>query len=177
MSSIEKIGQFPPWDISVNKNFRTIFGNYLEYFKRGRICESQGYGIGAVSYYRRIIEEIIDEILNVIYNLMNPDDQEQYKEGYENIQNSKNTEEKIKLAKEILPSWLKQQYNPLKTIYGVLSEGIHNKTEQECLEDAFLIRKSLTFLLEEISRQKKHQKDFNESMKQILEKKKKSMKK
>jgi hypothetical protein len=54
---VQKVGQFPPWSIRVDRNAEQILGQHVEIYKRGLTCESQGYGIGAFSYYRRIVEQ------------------------------------------------------------------------------------------------------------------------
>ena len=45
---------------------------------KGLVSESQGYGIGAFAYYRRIVEEIIDEMLKQIGDLISGVDKERY---------------------------------------------------------------------------------------------------
>jgi len=46
---VMKVGQEPPWDISLDRILEKILGDQAEYYKKGLICESQGYGIGAFS--------------------------------------------------------------------------------------------------------------------------------
>ena len=61
--------------------------------------------------------------------------------------------------------------NPLKELYGVLSQGIHNETDEECIEKAETIRRILVFLVNQVIRTKKDKKSFTEGMKKILVKK------
>ncbi len=155
---------------------RRIFGKYSDYYKKGKTCESQSYGIGAFAYYRRIVEEIIETLLQLIPDLMNGEELENYKEALEHVKKAKNTQDKIALVKDLLPQILMpEQYNPLKTIHENLSEGIHGKTDEECLNNAQLIRKSLIFTVNTILNQRKDQQKYSESMKKILNKKKKSL--
>ena len=63
---IEKVGQFPPWSIKIEKNLKQLLKEYSEYYKKGKTCESQSYGIGAFAYYRRIVEGVIGELLESI---------------------------------------------------------------------------------------------------------------
>lgn len=60
-----------------------MLGEREETFKKGLTCESQGYGIGAYAYYRRIVEEVIDELLDGIADLMSGEDKEKYMEALE----------------------------------------------------------------------------------------------
>jgi len=63
LNYIYKYGQFPEWEIKMDKNLEKTLGKHSATFRKGLVCESQGYGIGAFAYYRRITEEIIDELL------------------------------------------------------------------------------------------------------------------
>ena len=57
--SIQKTGQYPPWLIEPTESLRAALGERLDVYKKGLINESQGYGIGAFAYYRRIVEDLI----------------------------------------------------------------------------------------------------------------------
>ena len=67
---IMKVGQWPSWDISYDQNLEKMLGTHIDYYKKGLICESQSYGIGAFAYYRRITEEIIDKLLDEVKDLI-----------------------------------------------------------------------------------------------------------
>ena len=169
---ILKVGQYPPWDISVEKKYKKYLGKYEKYYINGKICESQGYGIGANAYYRRVIEGIIDDLLDMILQLMNKDEKQEYKIALIETKNSKNAQEKIALVKDLLPkSLLPEQFNPLKTLHGVLSEGIHEKDDEECLKDAEIIREIITYLIKQINKDVIDQKEYTENMKKLLDKK------
>jgi hypothetical protein len=75
---IRKIGQVPPWSKSLDKNLAKLLASHQDYYRKGLACESHGYGIGASTYYRRIVEEIIDELLALITDLIEPNKKEKY---------------------------------------------------------------------------------------------------
>ena len=138
---IEKVGQYPAWDIKIERNLKEVLKDYSQNYKKGKTCESQSYGIGAFAYYRRIVEDIIGELLEAIKDLIFGEELEKYQEALEKVRKTKNTADKIALVKDTLPPILKtEQFNPLKTIHSVLSKGLHGKTDEECLDDAELIR-------------------------------------
>ncbi len=171
---IQKIGQYPAFDITIKKHLREMLGEYIDFYQKGLICEYNSYGIGAFVYYRRIVEGIIGNLLNSIPELMTGEEKQKYEEAMEKVKNTKQTQEKIKLIKDLLPSILMPEgFNPLKMIYDMLSKGIHNKTDEECLDYSRAIRKSLIFLVEIILHAKKQNKEFTESMKKLLEKSRK----
>ncbi len=173
---IEKVGQYPAWDINIERNLKEILKNHSENYKKGKTCESHSYGIGAFAYYRRIIEDIIGELLEAIQDLMTGEELEKYREALEGVRKTKNTTSKISLVKDLLPTILKtEQLNPLKTIHAALSKGLHGRTDEECLEDADSIRTSLVFLVDAVLSRRKRQQEYTESMKKIIEKQRKKI--
>ncbi len=174
-SYIMKVGQHPAWFINVDDKFSYILGEYEETYKKGLICESQGYGIGANAYYRRIVERITDKLLNMIFDLMGEDEnKDKYKLALDDIQKSQVASDKIKMVKDLLPKKLQPgNMNPLSILHKELSIGIHDLSDEDCLESAECIRNALAFILDQINRdaeEKEATKYFTENMKQILEK-------
>lgn len=172
---MRKVGQNPPWEIKINKSLANLLGVYSELYKKGLTCESEGYGIGAYAYYRRIVEGIIDKLLDSIAELIESDENKEiYTVALASTKNAKDASHKIELVKDLLPvSLTPNGLNPLSIIYTSISEGIHTKTDGDCLELADSIRKSLIFLVEQIFNQKKTRSEFTESMKKLLTKKEK----
>lgn len=168
----KKIGQSPSWEIDIDKNLEKALGDDAELYKKGLVCESQSYGIGSYAYFRRITENVIDELLNSIADLLDEEDKEQYKAALEKVKKTRVTEEKIELVQDLLPSSLQPDgYNPLKALHSALSDGIHNRTDEECLDLAETIKAILTYLLEEIRSRSDKAKNFSEKMKKLLGKK------
>jgi hypothetical protein len=173
-SCVLKIGQFPPWNTQIDKNLSKILGTHAENYKRGLTCESQSYGIGAYAYYRRIIEEIIDALLDSIEDLFNEPERRDYKDALNETKKTIVAKEKIALVKDLLPASLRPNgINPLNILHNILSEGIHTKTEEECLEIASTIRETLLYLVNQVIQTKESSKQFTDSMRKLLAKKSK----
>jgi len=169
-----KFGQYPEWEIKMDKNLEKTLGKQAKTFRKGLVCESQGYGIGAFAYYRRIIEEIIDELLESITDLVETENKEKYLAALEETKKTRVTQEKIELIKDLLPTILRPDgMNPLGVLHSELSEGLHAETDQNCLENASHIKDILTFLINQIIQSKEAAKQFTSSMKSLLEKKSK----
>lgn len=136
------------------------------------VCESQGYGIGAYAYYRRIIEEIIDSLLDSIADLIPESEKQQYLEALNKTKETIIAKGKIELVKDLLPEILRPDgMNPLNLLHSTLSEGLHAKTDEECLEIAGSIRDILVFLVNQILQTKESSKKFTTRMRKLLEKK------
>lgn len=167
-----KVGQYPAPDISVDKALSKVLGKHEELFKKGLICEAQGYGIGAYAYYRRIVELTIDELLDDIYELVDSSGKAEYKEALDETKKTTIVAEKIALVKDILPESLRPSgMNPLGALYEMLSAGIHEKSDEECIEIAGHIKAILTYFVKQVIRSKQEAKEFTESMKSLLRKK------
>lgn len=170
--SLMKVGQNPPWSIEMDTELEKLLGDHAEYYKKGLICESQGYGIGAFAYFRRIVEEIIDQLLNSIEELLDGEDKEKYKIALTQVKKTTVAQEKIDLVKDLLPSSLRPGgVNPLAAMHSALSEGLHAESDEECLEYADAIRNAVVFLVNKLIRTKVENKSFTDSMKKILGKK------
>lgn len=169
---VMKVGQEPAWDISIEKTLAKALGARVGYFKKGLINESQGYGIGAFSYYRRVVEEIIDELLSEIADLLADEEQQEYRTALEEVKKTRVAQDKIKVVKDLLPPILRPaNRNPLSILHGVLSEGLHGLSDEECIDRAAAIRQVLSFLISEVSARKAAAKSFTESMQVLLDRK------
>lgn len=169
---LEKVGQIPAWSIKMDAELESILGQHAEYYKKGLICESQGYGIGAFSYFRRITEDIIDELLNSVEELLSGEEKIKYHEALVEVKKTRVTQEKIDLVKDLLPDSLRPNgVNPLSALHSALSEGLHAEGDEECLEYADAIKNTLIFLVNRLVRTKTENLGFSESMKKLLEKK------
>jgi len=165
----KKVGQEPPWSIETDEALEKLLGEHTDYYKKGLVCESQSYGIGAYAYFRRITEDIIDSLLYSIADLIEPNEKEKYKEALEKTKETKRTEDKINLIKDLLPLSLKPSgMNPLKTLHSALSVGIHSKTDEECMEQAEIIKNVLVFLVNHVLKTKEDKKKFTDNMKKLL---------
>ena len=167
-----KFGQYPEWEIKIDSNLEKTLGKHAKIFRKGLVCESQGYGIGAFAYYRRIAENIIDELLDSITELIEVTNKEEYLTALEATKKTRVTQEKIDLVKELLPTILRPNgINPLGVLHSELSEGIHAETDEKCLENASHVKDILTFLINQIIQSTESAKKFTSSMKTLLDKK------
>ena len=167
---VMKVGQEPPWDISLDRDLEKMLGDHADYYKKGLICESQSYGIGAFSYYRRVVEEIIDELLDEIADLMTGGERDRYLEALEQTKKTKITHDKIDLVKDLLPPILRpNEMNPLSVLHDVLSQGLHRESDEHCIELAMTVREALVFLVNQVAASRAAAASFTESMRKLLD--------
>jgi hypothetical protein len=170
-----KIGQFPPWEVKGDANIERLLGPHADYYQKGLICESQGYGIGAFGYYRRIVEEVIDGLLEEVSHLLTGADLTRYQEALEQTKRTIVAQEKIELVKDLLPPILRPEgMNPLAVLHSTLSEGLHAESDESCLEYAATCREVLLFLVTQVAATRATSRSFTEGMRKLLDRKAKT---
>lgn len=143
---LSKVGQTPALaDIAEQdvKKYRNILGEtfYNELSKAVGLY-AHGIGVGAFVYLRRIIENFI---ITPAYEEANKSPQWDDK-----IYQKSRIGEKITLLKDHLPDFLVQN----KSIYGIISKGLHELTEEECKEYFPTLKTCLEFILTELATKK-----------------------
>lgn len=170
-ATVHKIGQSPPWTIGLEKALERRLGQHGDLFRKGLVCESQGYGIGAYAYYRRVIEDMIDGLLVDILNLLDPATAEKKTKELSEIRGSKRTIDKIDVVSKLLPQHLMPEgTNPLKLLHDRLSEHIHARSDEDCLEMAVVIREVLVYLVTKLKEAKEQDSKFLSSVRKLLKK-------
>jgi len=132
---VRKVGQLPPYDISIKKDLEKALGKDAVLYKRAQICVGQSFGIAACTYLRRLLENQIAPLLRLVYEVRKQEGEDISE--FSQIFDERVAEKKIRLANQVLPeSVLVQGENPLELIYDRLSAGLHRGSEDECIEIA-----------------------------------------
>lgn len=147
---ITKVGQFPSVADIVNadtKRYRKVLDtNDNHELNKAIGLYSHGVGVGSFVYLRRIFENLIEKAHMQASELPDWDDEE-----FSNARMNN----KIGMLKDYLPEFLVEN----RIIYSILSKGVHELTEDECLEAFPAIRMGIELILEEeILRQEKERK-------------------
>lgn len=134
-----KVGQYPSVaDIHIGqvKQYDKVLEKpILREFTKAIGLAANGVGIGSYVYLRRIFENLVFQAFD-----------EAKKDGaaidhFESMR----MEEKIKVLKGYLPSFIVEN----NSIYGILSKGIHELTEEDCLAYFDCMRQSIELILDE----------------------------
>lgn len=139
-----KIGQFPSVaDLVIPEiaKYKSILGVQYREFSKAVGLFAHGIGIGSFVYLRRIIE-------NLVLN--------KYSEVAEELGMSEDDfghlrfDEKIDALKEFLPPVLVAN----KNVYGIVSKGIHELSEEECREMFPYIKAGIELILDDLLAEK-----------------------
>jgi hypothetical protein len=137
-----KIGEWPRFAPRMSRRLVRLIEPDRELYLQGRLAESLGMGIGAFGYYRRVIENqknrLLDQIIKVASSSNAPPDTIG---RLENAKNESQFGKAVEAVKDLLPSQLLiKTHNPLVLLHTALSKGLHDRSDEECLELAVHIR-------------------------------------
>lgn len=169
----KKYGEDPPYGPHTPPRLIKLIGPHRELFLKGRRAESQGLGVGAFAYYRRVVEDEKDRLFDAIIAAaqkirVNDDLIENLKLAKSETQFSTAVEQ-IKYG---LPDSLNiNGHNPLTLLHNALSNGLHAQTDDECLDIASSIRLVLAALADRISQALKEEAELNAAVTKLMQKK------
>lgn len=171
---VYKFGELPSFGPPSPAKLIKIIGPDRDLFLKGRKCENQGLGIGAFVYYRRVVENqkdrLFDQILKVAQkSKLNESDIDVIEKAKSETQFKK----ALEMAKNAIPEKLFiNHHNPLTLLHKALSDGVHNKDDEECLELAGCIRIVLSDLSERLDQALKEEAELNNAINKLLSSKK-----
>lgn len=166
-----KLGEWPPFGSKTPSRLLRLLDNDRDLFLRGRRAECHGLGIGALTYYRRVVEHqknrLIDEIIKVVQKVESSPDSivSDLAKAKETFQFSQAMSD-VKLA--VPQVLLINGHNPLALLHSALSAGIHDKSDDECLEIAKNVRLVLAGLAERLGQALSEHRELNEAVAELL---------
>lgn len=168
-----KFGEYPQFGPPTPAKVVSILGAEKEYYFKGRQSENQGLGIAAFAYYRRVVEnqkdKIFDEIIRTVKKI-NPGDTVFVTE-LEAAKKENQFSKAVESIKHAIPQILLiDGHNPLTLLHSALSEGLHAKNDEECLEIATSIRIVLTEMIDRMSNALKDSTELKSAVNRIIKK-------
>jgi hypothetical protein len=168
---VYKFGELPHFGPPVPARVLRLIQPDRELFLSGRRCENQGLGIGAFTYYRRVVESqwtrFVDEIIRVGKAIGTP---ELSIRALEASRDEQQFSKAVKGLKDAIPAaLLLNGHNPLVLLHGALSQGVHNLSDEECLVLATSIRVVLVEFAEKLGQALKDEKELSESITRLLQ--------
>ncbi len=137
---LTKIGQFPSIaDLispEIKKYGAVLDSSLISDWQRAIGLRAHGIGAGSYVYLRRIIEKMVNDAAELALKEKKID-----KEAYSRSR----WPEKIKMLSEYLPHYLIENAK----VYGVLSKGVHELSEEECSDYFDVMHTSIEIICEE----------------------------
>jgi len=145
---IVKVGQYPSIadiEIGDTEKYEAILGRErLKEFNRAIGLTAHGVGIGAHVYLRRIFEALVEEAHQATRDGTGWD---------ENKYQQSRMIERIQLVSAHLPDFLVKN----QRLYALLSKGLHELSEQECLGNFDALKLAIEVILDEKLKKREEQ--------------------
>jgi hypothetical protein len=170
--AVEKAGQYPKLEITIPKDFGEALGDKRTPYIKGMTLRHHSYGIGALTYFRRLIEDTTDEMLDLLKESMEeinaePGAIERLKEAKRGTR----FEDKVRIAGEVIPPHLRPGgINPFGDLYELLSIGLHDLSDDECCDIVDAMDQSLKFVYTRLKTHLQEAKAYEQAAKRLNEK-------
>lgn len=137
---LQKVGQYPSFatlQLPETKKYSKLLGkDYSAEFNKAIGLATHGVGVGSFVYLRRVFESLIEEAHQLAIG-----DAGWSEDEYKDARMS----ERIGLLSHHLPEFLVDH----KNLYGILSKGVHELSEQECLDSFDTVKLGIETILDE----------------------------
>jgi len=169
-----KLGEWPPFGPHTPARVIRLIQPDKDTYLKARQAENQGLGIGAFSYYRRVVENQKDRLIDKIMQVANK--LNAGKEMLDKLTAAKQENRfsaAVELIKDAMPQTLLiSGHNPMSLLHTALSQGMHAQTDRECLELATTIRVVLTDLAERLGQALKEHAEIQTAVSRLMKPKK-----
>ncbi len=162
----QKYGERPRKRLARDPVLQRFLKDDLDNYEKAVVCLSSGYGIAAFAYFRRVVENNINRLLELVQEEANSSGADsKVVAALAELQKNSSMTEKIRIANHALPAHLNPDgLNPLSRLYQVLSEGVHNLPEEKCLIKAKETSECLAYLVSELASRKEHRSRFKSTV-------------
>lgn len=145
---LQKIGQYPSiadLHTAQLKEYKGVLSqDQSRELSKGVGLFAHGIGIGSFVYLRRVFEQLIESARQKAST----------DKGWDDAAYAKSRmDEKILILKDRLPQFLVEN----RAVYGILSKGIHELSEKECLTYFPVVKDAIDHILEEQLEKKKRE--------------------
>lgn len=161
-----KLGQSPAQSIEPSREvLKTLNQATATLLRKGLTSLSHGYGLGALGYFRRVVEDASAELLELFAAKAAAEGDAAAAERIRAAKSGQRVEDRLKTAADALPATLRPGgVNPLAALYGHYSKGIHGLTDDECLEVARQLYGTLEYTLRNWRQQMEEAEQFRKAV-------------
>lgn len=146
---VRKQGQSPAWSIEpATAIAKALPPDVIEFYRKGLICTSHNFGLGAVGYFRRVVEQVTGHLLDLVEENAKVQGEQATLSAIAEARTAFSATDRLKHAATLLPATLRPGgANPLAKLYDSYSEGIHSLADEECLEVARDVQAGIDYLI------------------------------
>jgi len=169
-----KVGQHPELEERVPRELEgALSSEDLKMYKNALRLRNFNLGIAAVSYMRRVVENRMNDMLDVLREVAQAHNlPPQVLAKHEEIKNQKRFSAKVDYAGDLLPTNLRPEGhpNPMAVLHELASDGLHTKSEEECVETFDECRQTFEYVFGQIRNEAEAAKAFVREIAKLAEK-------
>lgn len=164
---LRKVGQ---WPAPVTRPSAAI-DNALndedaDLYRKALTSLSQGYGIGAAAYFRRILEHTIDDLLVLVREAAEATNDAEAFGALAEARKSRAASDRLALVVDHVPASLRPGgVNPLALLYGAFSTALHDLDESAAVELAQRYHDAFSFVHEVLREQTRRARELAATLK------------
>jgi hypothetical protein len=126
---LTKVGEFPEPQVNAPKDLK-LSTEDLKLYRRALTCRQNKFGIGAIAYLRRVVENSLNLLFDLVIDVCRAVDSN----IDANALKKQRYEDKTEFAKSHLPAKLiRGGHNPLSILITFTSEALHGSSDDECI--------------------------------------------
>jgi hypothetical protein len=147
-----KVGQYPPLQKEPPQRLAKKLSRVdLDLYRKALTSRNDSYGLGALAYLRRVVENRMNDLLDLLQEAAKQDENGAELKKIEQVNASWRFDDKISYAAKLLPKRLMPGgINPIDKLHDLASDGIHNRSEDECLEIFDRCKASFEYVFREL---------------------------
>ncbi len=173
-----KVGQYPELEERVSDTLKTaLSAEDLKVYKNALRMRNFNLGIAAVAYMRRVVENRMSDMLEVLHEAARVHNAPpEVLSRHEEMMKEKRFSVRVDYAGDLLPESLrpKGQPNPMVILHELASEGLHIKTDEECVDIFDACRQTFEFVFGKMRIETEEAKNFVKGMAELAEKRAKA---
>jgi hypothetical protein len=160
--TIRKVGQnVPPWMKPTKPEIQKALGDDYHLYQRALALMSEGFGMGACAYLRRLLEDQIDPLIEKLRsNESERGASADRLAEIDGIRNGRDFAAKARAVLQVVPESIRAEGNPLITLHSGYSAGMHGWSEEDCLAVAELSVEALEHVIVNLADQPKKHRDY-----------------
>lgn len=137
-STFFKVGQYPELEETVSAPLeKALEADDLRFYKNALRLRNFNLGIAALAYMRRVTENRMNDMLDILHGVATEHgaSSELLKE-LSTTKQSRRFSDKVDYGSKLLPAGLRPDGlpNPLGILHELASEGLHARSEEECID-------------------------------------------
>jgi hypothetical protein len=144
----------------------------LRFYRHALTCRNSNFGIGAVAYLRRIVEDRTNFLIDLVADRAREEDPTSILlQRVEEVKKDKRFSEKIEFAANLLPKSVRLGgHNPIGLLHDLTSEALHGLSDEESVDVFDRCQLAFEHVVKRLKQDQDEDESFEEAMRKLTEK-------